>query len=238
MQPRLPSLLDRPIAFGRLASNLDEPENGIERLEAVIARGAEGISADLWLTADGIPVLDPTGRVGSRWRRRSISDVDALDLDASTAILAQLYEAIGDTRPLSLDIRDEAAFEAVVTAARQAGAEDQLWLCHPEVDTLTSWRPRTSARLINIARYQTLDGGLERRAAQLEQRNIDGIRLDHRDWTGGRVTLLHRFARLALGDGVVFDRETAAVIDAGADGVYSDRIEPMVAIMAEFYGSS
>ncbi|MEL6982792.1 MAG: hypothetical protein AAFO29_10250, partial [Actinomycetota bacterium] len=65
-----------------------------------------------------------------------------------------------------------------------------------------------------------------------------GIRLPHGDWTGGRVTLLHRFARLALGDGVVFDRETAALIDAGADGVYSQRIEPMVAIMAEFYGAT
>lgn len=237
VQPRLPSLLDHPVAFGRLGAASPQGQSGIERLSAIVDRGAPGTSADVWLTADGVPVLDQTGRVGGRFRRRALSDLPATAMDGSIPTLADLYRTLGPERPLSLDVRDPAAFEPVVTAARSAGAEDQLWLCHQDVPTLTSWRPTTSARLINVAGYHAIDGGLERRAAELEQRNIDGIRLDHKDWTGGRVTLLHRFARLALGAGVVFDRETAALIDAGADGVYSERIEPMVAIMAEFYGS-
>ena len=238
MQPRLPSLLDRPVAFGRLTAESGEDQTGTDRLTTIVKRGAPGISADVWLTADGVPVLDPTGKVGGRLRRQAIAQLPAAELDPSIPRLADLYPTIGADRPLSLDVRDPEAFEPILAAARAVDAEDGLWLCHPDVAVLTSWRPRTSARLVNQAGYHAIDGGLERRAAELEQRNIDGLRLDHRDWTGGRVTLLHRFARLALGAGVVFDRETAVLIDAGADGVYSERIEPMVAIMAEFYGSS
>ncbi len=237
MQPRLPAILNRPVAFGQLTREPDGADQGIDRLGAILDRGAPGISAQVWLTADGVAVLDPIGRVGGRLRRRPLARVPSAELDPSIPRLSDAYAAVGADRPLSLDVGDPAAFEPVVAEARAAGAEDQLWLCHAEVATLTSWRPRTSARLVNVAGYRAIDGGLERRAAELEQRNIDGIRLHHRDWTGGRVTLLHRFARLALGAGVIHDRETAALIDAGADGVYSERVEPMVAILAEFYGS-
>jgi len=236
VQPRLPALLDRPVAFGRLTAPEERDEPGVDRLTDIVGRGAAGVAADVWLTADGVPVLDPRGRIRGRLRRRPLSQVAAAVLDPSIPRLADLYPAVGADRPLSLDLRDPAAFEPVLDLARAVGAEEQLWLCHQDLTTLTGWRPRTSARLINVANYHGIDGGLERRAAALEQRNIDGIRLDHGHWTGGRVTLLHRFARLALGTGVVHDRETAALIDAGADGVYAERIEPMAAIMAEFYG--
>lgn len=237
MQPRLPALLDHPVAFGQLTSETQETGTGPERLSAIVERGANGISAEVWLTADGVAVLDPSGRIGGRLRRRALSRVPADELDPAVPRLEDHYRTIGVDRPLSLDVRDPAAFEPILAVARAVGAEERLWLCHQDLGTLTSWRPETSARLVNIAGSHRVEGGLERRAAELEQRNIDGLRLPHQDWTGGRVTLLHRFARLALGAGVVYDRETAALIDAGADGVYSARIEPMMAIVNEFYGS-
>jgi len=238
VQPRLPALLDHPVAFGRLTAPDERDEVGVDRLTDIIDRGAAGVAADVWLTADGVPVLDPSGRTRGRFRRRSLAKMTAAELDPSIPRLVDLYPAIGTDRPVSLDLRDPAAFEPVLEVARRIDAEQRLWLCHQDLSVLTGWRPRTSARLINVADYHGIDGRLERRAAALEQRNIDGIRLDHGSWTGGRVTLLHRFARLALGTGVVHDRETAALIDAGADGVYAERIEPMVAIMNEFYGSA
>lgn len=236
MQPRLPALLDTPVALGQLDPEIEGDTTGVERLAALVERGAPGVAVDVWLSADRVPVIDPTGRVRGRLRRRALSKVSAVELDPAIPLLSDLYPTVGTDLAISVDVRDPDAFEPIVDAARAVDAEEQLWLCHPSVATLTSWRPRTTARLINTATYLGIDGGLERRAAELEQRNIDGLRLPHRDWTGGRVTMLHRFARLALGDGVVYDRETAAIIDAGADGVYSRRIEPMVAIMAEFYG--
>lgn len=237
MQPRLPALLVPPVALGRLDAEIGDEVTGADRLARLVERGAPGLGIDVWLSADGVPVIDPTGRVRSRLRRRPLNRVAAADLDPAIPHLSDLYPTVGAHRAISIDVRDPDAFEPILAAARAADAEEQLWLCHPSVATLTSWRPRTSAQLINTATYHGISGGLERRAAELEQRNIDGLRLPHGDWTGGRITLLHRFARLALGDGVVYDRETAALIDAGADGVYSSHIEPMVAIMTEFYGA-
>lgn len=250
MLPRLPSLLDRPVAFGEAVADprdhdgpvdpSDEPEQGVSELTLVLDRGATALASPVWLTADGVPVLDRTGRTGSRWRRRPIAKLTAAELPPSATRLDDLYRTIGPTRPLSLDVRDPDGFAAVIEAARATGdgTEERLWLCHDDLTVLASWRSRTSARLVNGADYRSLPGGLERRAAELEERDIDGLRLAHRDWSGGRVTLLHRFGRLALAGGLVYDREVAAVLDAGIDGVYSTEIEPMVAVLAEFYGEA
>ncbi len=239
MTPRLPSLLERPLAFGLVAADAPDPaEEGLDGLLALLDRGAPSLSADAWVTADGIAVIDRTGRVGGRLRRRNLDRVPAEELSPSSTRLDQLYRAMGPDRPLSLDVRDPAAFEPVIAVARAAGdgAEERLWLCHDDLGTLTSWRSRTTARLINVAERRRLSGGLERRAAELEQRDIDGLRLDHKDWTGGRITLLHRFGRLALGQGPVHDREVAALLDAGSDGIYSASIEHLVGLVTEFYG--
>ncbi|MEL6985560.1 MAG: hypothetical protein AAFO29_24220, partial [Actinomycetota bacterium] len=196
MQPRLPAMLDRPVAFGRLDTEIDEETTGADRLKSLVDRGATGVAADVWLSADGVAMIDPTGRVPGRLRRRSLGRLADAEVDASIPRLSGLYPTLGPDLAISIDVRDPSAFELILAEARAVDAEDRLWLCHPSVATLTSWRPQTSARLINTATYHGIDGGLERRAAELEQRNIDGIRLPHGDWTGGRVTLLHRFARL------------------------------------------
>lgn len=256
MRPRLPALLEPPLAFGQAdpATDLDEggavtadglgdgevaEPTGADRLAAVLEWGAGGVAVAAWITADGVPVLSRTGRVGSRLRRRQLSTVDSGDLPPTVVRLTELYRRIGTTPALSLDLGDPGAFEAIVATAREAGpgAEDRLWLCHPDIATLTAWRARTSARLINAVAYRAIDTGLERRAAELEERGIDGLRLGHRDWTGGRVTLLHRFARLALGVGPVHDREAAALVDTGIDAVYAERVATMVAVVARFYGT-
>lgn len=243
MIPRLPSLLERPMAFGVVASapsDDDPPPSGLDELTALLGRGAPSVSADAWVTADGVAVVDRSGRVGGRWRRKRLDQVRVDDLPPSSTRLDELYRAVGPDRPLSLDVRDPAAFEAIVATARDAGddTETTLWLCHRDLAVLTPWRSRTSARLVNVADYRGLPGGLERRAAELEQRDLDALRLDHKDWTGGRVTLLHRFGRLALASGPVHDREVATLFDAGVDGVYSASIEHLVGLLAEFYDRS
>ncbi len=237
MAPRLPALLDRPVVFGRTDPDAaDRPESGLAELDQVIERGARALAADVWLTADGVPVLDRTGRLGGRLRRKTVARTPADELPSTTTRLDELLATIGSDHPLSLDVRDPGAFESVVGAARAVGAEERLWLCHPSVATLTPWRTETSARLVNIASYRSLDGGLERRAADLEQRDIDGLRLDHHDLSGGRITLLHRFGRLALATGAVYEREMAALLDAGIDAFYVTRIEASVAVTAQYYG--
>ena len=63
MQQRLPSLLDHPIAFAHRGARAHAPENTIEAFKLGLRLGATGLESDVWLTADGIPVLDHDGVV-------------------------------------------------------------------------------------------------------------------------------------------------------------------------------
>ncbi len=238
VSPRLPALYGPPLGFGHRGARAQAPENTIESFRLAVELGATGVESDVWLTADGIPVLDHDGRFGPRLRRRAIADTPRDHLPDHIPTLADLYETVGPAYAISLDIKDPVAFGPVVEAARRFddGAEANLWLCHPDLSLLTSWRPRTEARLINSTRLKNLPHGLERRAAELEQRGVDGLSLPHGEWSGGRVTLLHRFGLLALAWGIDYEREAAEVIDAGIDALYSDHVDRMMAVILEYYG--
>ena len=237
VSPRLPALQNPPLGFGHRGAMARAPENTIESFELAIELGATGLESDVWLTADGIPVLDHDGRFGSRLRRRLIAETPRDQLPEHIPTLDDLHRIVGPTFPISLDIKDPAAFGPVIDAARRFddGAEANLWLCHSDLALLTAWRPKTKATLINSIRLKHLSNGLERRAAELEQRRIDGLNLPHREWSGGRVTLLHRFGLLALAWGVEYEREAAEVVDAGIDAVYSDHVDRMMAVINEYY---
>ncbi len=236
--PRLPALDGPPIGFGHRGAMAGAPENTIESFELALNLGATGVESDVWTTADGVPVLDHDGRVGRRPRRSKIATVPRSDLPDHIPTLAELFALTDPSYPISLDVKDPDAFQSVIETARQAGPgrEEHLWLCHPDLGMLTSWRPSTTARLINSIRMDGLPDGLERRAAELADLQIDGLNLHHKEWTGGRVTLLHRFGLLALGWGTVHEREMAELIDAGIDAVYSDHVDRMMAVIVEFYG--
>lgn len=216
------------------------PENTIEAFQLALDLGASGVESDVWLTADGVPVLDHDGKVGPRLRRRPIGGENRADLPSHIPTMAELYDVVGTEFPISLDIKDPTVIEPLLNVARQAGpeAESNLWLCHPDLDLLTDWRPRTTARLINSTKTSRLPNGLERRAAELEQRNIDGLNLRHNEWNGGKVALLHRFGRLALGWSAQHTREVAELVDAGIDAVFSDHVDRMMAVIIEYYGDA
>ena len=237
MTPRLRSLDGTVLAFAHRGARAHAPENTLAAFELAVEMGATGLESDVWLTADGVAVLDHDGVVGPRLRRRPIARVDQADLPNHIPTLSELYGLVGTDRPLSLDVKDPAAFDVVVATARGVGggAEEHLWLCSDDVDHLTAWRHRTSARLVNSTRLGRIGHSPEQRAALLRERGIDGLNLPHREWNGGLVTLLHRFERYALAWGLIHDRELAAVIDAGIDGVYSDHVDRMMQIVGAFY---
>lgn len=238
VSPRLPTLDGPPIGFGHRGAMAEAPENTIESFQLALDLGATGVESDVWITADGIPVLDHDGRVGPRLRRRPIASLPRASLPPHIPALRDLYDVVGPAFPVSLDVKDPTAFQPVLDTVRSIAtdAERHLWLCHADLDLLTDWRPRTSATLVNSVRLGSLSGGLERRAAELEQRGIDGLNLFHKEWSGGRITLLHRFGRLALGWGPVYPREIAELVDAGIDAVYADHIDRMMAVIHEYHG--
>jgi glycerophosphoryl diester phosphodiesterase len=200
--------------------------------------GADGLESVIRLTADGVPVLSLDARIGGRLRRRRIATVARADLPAGFVSLGDLYREIDlSITALSLILADTDAFEPVLSAARDAGqgAEERLWLGSADFDVLVSWRQRTTARLVNTRPLSDLDGGPERWAARLREGGIDGLSLPHREWSGGLVTLLHRFDRYAIAQGAVHERELAAVVNAGIDAVSSRHVDRMSAVVDLYY---
>ncbi len=230
MQQRLPSLLDPPIAFAHRGARAHAPENTIEAFALALRLGATGLESDVWLTADGVPVLDHDGQIGTRLRRRPIGELRRADLPAHIPSIDDLVDACGTDYELSLDLKDPAAAVPTVDALRSRDAEmvRRVWLCDPDVDRLVELRPLVpGVRLVNSTRLERVKEGPERRAARLAREGIDGVNMHRIDWNGGLVTLFHRFERFAFCWDLQLEHQLRESLRMGVDAVYSDRVDVM-----------
>ena len=53
-----------PIGFAHRGARAHAPENTLEAFRLALRLGATGLESDVWLTADGVAVLDHDGAVG------------------------------------------------------------------------------------------------------------------------------------------------------------------------------
>lgn len=244
MQQRLPSLLAEPVAFAHRGARAHAPENTIHAFELALRLGATGIESDVWLTADGVPVLDHDGVVRGRMgRKRPIGEVMRRDLPEHVPELADLPTACGTAFHLSLDLCDPHDAARVGDAAVQVLAEvapellARTWLCAPVWQQLLPLRGR-GVRLVDSTRLARIKEGPERRAATLAAEGIDAVNLHHTDWNGGLVALFHRFDRVAFGWDLQERHLLRGGLRMGLDGVFSDHVDRMVdALTAEVGGS-
>jgi len=227
--PSYQPLLDAAVLFAHRGARAHAPENTLESFTLGLRLGATGLESDVWLTADGVPVLDHDGIVGGAFRKRPIAEVNRDDLPEHIPSLSELYDHVGTDFELSLDVKDPAAFDAVVAVAATRGVDDRLWLCHPEVDLLAEWRNRAdTVRLVNSTRVAAMKDGPERRAAQLRDAGINAVNLHHGEWSAGTVALFHRFGRCAFGWDAQHVRVVTTLLQAGCDGVFSDHVDRLV----------
>ncbi len=226
MQQRLPSLLDPPIGFAHRGARDRAPENTIEAFQLALQLGATGLESDVWLTADGVAVLDHDGKV----RRKPVDRVPRADLPEHIPTLAELFDACGTDYDLSLDVKALDAAAPTIAAAQAAGFDlRRLWLCHPDWEVAAAWRELTpDVRLVDSTRRTRMREGPERRAANLAEAGIDAVNMHHSDWTGGLTTLFHRFEVLAFAWDAQHERVLTGVLRMGVDAVYSDWVDRMM----------
>ncbi len=244
MAARIPALLVPPIAFAHRGARAHAPENTLEAFALAREMGATGIETDVWVTADGEIVLHHDRAVGGLPARsarrilgRPIASLPRSRLPAHVPTLGEYYEHCGAELPLSVDVKDPAAFAGLVAVAADHGAAGLLWVCHHDVGVLHAWRAvAPDVRLVHSTRLDRLPGGPERHAADLAEADIDAVNFRHDDWNGGLTTLYHRFGRFALGWDAQQTRQIAELVDAGIDGVYSDHVDRMVETLAAFTG--
>jgi glycerophosphoryl diester phosphodiesterase len=235
-QPVLPSLRRPPIAFAHRGARAHAPENTLEAFRLALRLGASGLESDVWLTADGVPVLDHDGLARAGVRRRPIAALPRSRLPAHVPSLEELYADCGTSFELSLDVKDPGAAVAVVAVGRAAGAGvlGRLWLCHHEWRQVADWRSLSDeVRLVDSTRLRRIREGPERRAAALADAGVDAVNLHHTDWTGGLTTLFHRFGRFAFGWDAQYERVLRELVRMGIDGVYSDHVDVMVDVVAK-----
>jgi glycerophosphoryl diester phosphodiesterase len=226
-----------PIAFAHRGARAHAPENTIESFTLALKLGATGLESDVWLTADGVPVLDHDGVVKVGLRKRPIGSMSRADLPSWIPTLEDLYATCGTDFELSLDVKDREAAAATVDVARAAGAGvlPRLWLCHPDWELVRTWRPLADdVRLVDSTRLKRIKEGAERRAADLADAGIDAVNLHHSDWSLGLATLFHRFELHCFGWDAQFERVIVQLLRYGLDGVFSDHVDRLVDTLAEF----
>jgi glycerophosphoryl diester phosphodiesterase len=232
VQQRLPSLLDEPIAFGHRGARAHAPENTLAGFELALKLGATGLESDVWITADGTPVLDHDGVVKRAFgRSRPIAEMPRAGLPSHIPSLAELIERCGSDYHLSLDLKDAASGQIVIDVVAEAAPEllERLWLCAPQWESMLSLRGQ-GAKLVDSTRLSRIKEGPERRAATLRENGIDAVNLHHSDWNGGMVALFHRFERAAFGWDMQEPHILQAGLRMGLDGVYSDWVDRMIEV--------
>jgi glycerophosphoryl diester phosphodiesterase len=239
VQQRLPSLMDPPVAFAHRGARAHAPENTIESFRLALKLGATGLESDVWLTSDGVAVLDHDGVVKSRLRKQAIRDVRRSALPAHIPTVAEFIDACGTGFHLSLDVKDLDAGPTVIHTVREAGADllPRLWLCQSTWQGLAGLRDLSDeVKLIESTRLARIKEGPERRAATLASEGIDGINMHHTDWNGGLVALFHRFERFALSWDIQFEDGLRTAFRMGVDGLFSDWVDRMMAVYADEIG--
>lgn len=242
MQQRLPSLLDPPISFAHRGARAHAQENTIDAFRLALKLGASGLESDVWLTSDGVAVLDHDGVVKRGLRKRPISEFRRDELPAHIPTLAELLEEVGTDYSLSLDLKDpdSAATIVEVVSAIDRSMLDRVWLCEPSLDRVIELREqfddggRIPVRLLQTTRLERIKGTPERRAEYLARHGIDGINLHRTDWNGGLVALFHRFDLVAFSWDLQYEHDLRPALRMGVDAVYSDHVDVMIdAVNAE-----
>jgi glycerophosphoryl diester phosphodiesterase len=232
VQQRLPSLLDPPITFAHRGARAHAPENTLEAFELALRLGARGLESDVWLTADGIAVLDHDGVVKNSLRRRPISQIDRAALPGHIPTLLELLQTCGTDFSLSLDLKDPDSAAAIVEVISDVDPSllERTWLCEPSLNRVIELREMfgdTPIRLLQTTRLERIQGTPERRAEYLARHRIDGINLHRTDWNGGLVALFHRFGLVAFGWDMQHEHELRTGLRMGLDAVYSDFVDVM-----------
>lgn len=225
------------ITFAHRGARSVEPENTLAAFRRALVDGANGLESDAWVSGDGEVVLvhDPVVRRGLR--RARVARTSADDLRAyGVPRLADLYAECGTAYDLSIDLKDPEAAGPMIELARAAGAPERLWICVGSRSRLRTLRAEApDVRLVHSpGRGKVVGTALERLAADLAADGIDALNLHHTDWTGGIVSLLHRFSLRAFAWDVQEIRHIREMLRIGIDGIYCDRVDRMVAAVGEW----
>ena len=146
----------------------------VQAFRLALEMGATGLESDVWLTADGVPVLDHDGVLGRRMRRRRIAELRRDELPDHIPTLADLIDACGTDYHLSLDLKAAQSGQPVIDAVgvpleRAAGADMAVSPGSGDPRRAAARQPATSSSS-HSTRLARLGEGAERHAGDARRR--------------------------------------------------------------------
>jgi glycerophosphoryl diester phosphodiesterase len=188
----------------------DAPENSLEAFRLALSKGARGLESDVWLDADGQPVLHHGPP--HKEKRPPLS-------------LAALFAECGTDFDLSLDMKGPGTAERTVAVAHAAGFDPtRLWLCGGS-GSCAAWRAYDAdVRLVTDLRWRDALLRPEPVVALLAEQTVDAVNLRHGRWTRRLVDIVHDAGMLAFAWDVNHTWTKRWVLRAGVDGIYSDHV--------------
>ena len=213
------------IAFAHRGARAYVRENTLEAFQLGLRLGATGLESDVWITKDGIPVLDHDGVVQGRILKKPISNYLREDLPEHIPTLRDLLLVTPPEVAISLDVKDDDSFEAVISEIRSVhGAHSPfIYLCHPDIDVLENQRRKSQGiSLVSSTRLSKLKKGPEMHAAHMRDLGVEVMNMHHTDWNGGLVALFQRFDLQCFAWDCQFARNIRDMSKIGINGIFSD----------------
>ena len=212
------------------------PENTLEAFTKGLALGASGLESDVWLSADHEAMLVHDERFWRGLHRIDVRHQTAEQLARhKIPRLVDLFATVGNDFELSLDLKDPESAKATVAVLREVGIPDRSWLCVGGMKLLTELREgNDDVRIVHSCRREKIGGSVEAHAARLAELGVDAMNMHYTDWTPGLVALFHRFEIRAFSWDLQHVRHLRAALAMGVDAVYSNRVDRMVATVAEW----
>ncbi|HEX4015559.1 MAG TPA: glycerophosphodiester phosphodiesterase [Frankiaceae bacterium] len=197
-------------------------ENTLAAFSHALARGARALESDVWLTADGVPVLVHDHIVRSGLRRRAISAMRTSELPSWLPTLDALYASAGGDFDFSLDVKDPSAALPTIEVAGRHGAADRLWLC-TSAGHVRQWRAASGgAHLVVSTSLRSGRAMLDERIDEAADAGADALNLRAPEWSADRVRRCHDRSMLAFAWDVQDPGRLEIVRAHGCDGIFSD----------------
>jgi glycerophosphoryl diester phosphodiesterase len=200
-------------------------DNSLAGFAHALKQGVTGLESDIWLAADGVPVLVHDPYIRTRLRRRMIAATPASALPQWLPTLADLYESTDATFDLSVDLKDPAAAAATVEVARAHGRDSRLWMCGSAAHVKT-WRQLPGDAHLVVS--TTLRSGRqihEDRIDEAADSGAEALNLRASQWSAAYVARCHKGGMLAWAWKVETRSTLGSMTAFGCDAVFSDSLK-------------
>ena len=230
MQQHLPSLRGTTLLVARGGASEYVQSSFVEACAVALRLGSHGLDVDAVVVAGSVRFVPNNGAgVRSRFRRGGRTGPTITEFFAAISAAADL--------PVFVRIGADDVAEVVGEVAAVLTTGDIASSVRPVVGSARGVPgpvPATSVACYVFGALADMPHGPERFFAAARSAGWRGVVLPDRDWTGGVVTLAHRFELETVADGVVQEHRAVALLRMGIDVISSSWPDRLASAALEF----